>query len=206
MAAASPDSYLVLRRPCAAELREKGSRFAAFLEPVSGLEEARAFRERLEAEHRNTSHHCWAERLGWPAVEHSSDAGEPKGTAGEPIARVLRARGLSDVCAVVVRWFGGVKLGKGGLARAYSGVVVAALETARVERRFPMIALRLRMPYDRVGAVQRLARAHRAEWLDERYGALVESTLRSRRDAESALRSALADLRVEVVSEPEDRS
>lgn len=163
-------------------------------------------RERIAADHRDASHHCWAQRIGWPAVEHSSDAGEPRGTAGEPIARALRAGELSDVCAVVVRWFGGVKLGKGGLARAYAAATAAALDEARFERRHPMTQLHLRMPYDRVGAVQHLARAHAAEWLRERFGVDVEATLRLPVAAEEALRSALADLRVEVASSPEDHS
>ena len=178
----------------------------ALLEPVPDLEAAKAFRGQVAANHRDATHHCWAERIGFPALEHSSDEGEPRGTAGEPIARVLCSHELSDVVAVVVRWFGGVKLGKGGLARAYAGAVAAALEDARFERRFPMVRIRVRMAYDRVGAVKHLARAHAAEWLAQRYGVEAEVTLRVRAEAEAAVRSALADLRVEVVSGQEDDS
>lgn len=189
-----------------AEVREKGSKFLARVEPVSDPHDARAFRERLAESYRDATHQCWAERLGWPAVERWSDAGEPRGTAGEPILRVLRAHELSNVAAVVVRWFGGVKLGKGGLARAYSGALVEALEGASFEACFPMASLRLRMAYDQIGAVKHLARVRGAEWLAARYGVDVEVTLRMRADVEAEVRSGLADLRAEVVSEPEDHS
>lgn len=203
---AHPGSYRVLRGPRSGELREKGSKFLALLRPVAGGDAASAFRREVEASHRDATHCCWAERIGSPARERSSDAGEPRGTAGEPIVRVLRSHELSDVAAVVVRWFVGVKLGKGGLARAYAGAVAAALEDARFERCFPMARLRVRMAYNRMGAVKHLARVHAAEWLAESYGADVEVTLRIRADAEAAVRSALADLPAEVVSEAEDDS
>lgn len=200
------ESYRVLVAPTTAEVREKGSRFLAVLEPVSDVGAAKAFREALAARHRDASHHCWVERIGFPALERLSDAGEPRGTAAEPMARVLRAREISDVTAVVIRWFGGVKLGKGGLARAYSSSVAAALEAGRFERRFPMAKLRLRMAYSQIGAVQHLARAHAAEWLEERFDTVVEATLRLRADAVETVRVALADLRVEVRGLPEDDS
>ncbi|MCP4201606.1 MAG: YigZ family protein [bacterium] len=194
-----PGSYRVLREPCSGELREKGSRFLALLEPVLDSEAAVAYRREVAGRYRDASHHCWAQRIGWPAEEHSSDAGEPSGTAGEPIARVLRFHELSDITAIVVRWFGGVKLGKGGLARAYAGAVAAALESARFEERFPTTRLRVRMAYDRIGAVKRLARVHGAKWTVESYGADVEVTLGVRTQLEEVVRAALADLRVEVL-------
>ena len=101
-----------------AELREKGSRFLAVVSPVESESDAREELRQLERRYPDATHHCWAWRLGWPSRERSSDAGEPHGTAGEPILRVLRGAGLSNTLAVVVRWFGGVKLGKGGLVRA----------------------------------------------------------------------------------------
>lgn len=201
-----PGSYRALEKPCSAELREKGSRFLALLGPVANSDEARSFRSGLAAVHRGATHFCWAERVGQPAIERFSDAGEPRGTAGEPIARTLRGHQLSDVVAVVVRWFGGVKLGKGGLSRAYAGAVAAALENASFEERFPTIHLRVRMAYDKVGAVKHTALSHRAEWLSEEYGAGVEVTLRVRKGAEAALLSTLADLRVEAVLVTEDGS
>ena len=78
----------------------------------------------------DATHHCFAWRLGWPPAERAADAGEPAGTAGQPILRALRGAGLTDVVVVVVRWFGGTKLGKGGLARAYAGATPAGARDA----------------------------------------------------------------------------
>jgi uncharacterized YigZ family protein len=199
-------SYRVLGSACSAELREKGSRFLALLHPVATEDAAGRLRERLAAEHRDASHYCWAQRIGWPPRERSSDAGEPRGTAGEPIARVLRAGELSDVLAVVIRWFGGTRLGKGGLARAYSRAVSAALEDAVLDTRHATARLRLVMPYGKVGAVKRLIRSGEIDWLDEEYGAEVAAGLRVRLELVTEVLSALADLRVEAEVLPEDHS
>src|SRR5205085_1574089 len=83
--------------------------------PAADEAAAKALLSALEREMPNATHHCWAWRLGSPPRERGADAGEPAGTAGMPILQVLRGAGLSDVMAVVVRWYGGVKLGKGGL-------------------------------------------------------------------------------------------
>lgn len=198
--------YRVLKAPCSAEIREKGSRFLALVQPVGLSSEAKAFRKRLEREHRGASHHCWAQRIGWPPAERWSDSGEPRGTAGEPIVRVLRSRELSDVLAVVIRWFGGTKLGKGGLARAYSAAVAAALEPGRFEARHATSLIRFRTSYEKVGALKRLVRPGEVEWLEESYGAEVAGILRVRLDLEADVREALADLCIEARPGPEDHS
>ncbi len=202
----SASSYRVLGSACTAELREKGSRFLALVHPVADEGEGGRLRERLAGRYRDASHLCWAQRLGWPSRERWSDAGEPRGTAGEPIARILRSRELSDVVAVVIRWFGGTKLGKGGLARAYSAAVSAALESAVFDTRHATARLRLRLPYDKVGAVKRLVRPGEIDWLDEEYGAEVAAGLTVRRELVAEVLSALANLRIEAEVEPEDHS
>src|SRR5215213_8216716 len=138
------------------EIREKGSRFLAWIGPAAGEDAAKAALDGLARQYPDASHHCWAWRLGSPPRERSSDAGEPSGTAGVPILQVLRGAGLSDVMAVVVRWFGGTKLGKGGLARAYAAAAREALPQLPVVVRVPTVLLALRIPYEKVGAVKRL--------------------------------------------------
>ncbi|HVS14976.1 MAG TPA: YigZ family protein [Thermoanaerobaculia bacterium] len=142
--------------PARAELREKGSRFLALVEPVRDAASARARIEALAREHRDATHVCWAWRLLEPPSERCSDAGEPMGTAGPPILRALAAEGLSDVLGVVVRWYGGTKLGKGGLARAYAAATRAALAATTVAERRPSLRLEVQVRYEGVGAVQRL--------------------------------------------------
>ena len=181
-----------------AEIREKGSRFLAVLSPAAGEEEARAALAALVRRHSGATHHCWAWRLGAPPRERSSDAGEPAGTAGAPMLRVLRGSGLSDVLAVVVRWFGGVKLGKGGLARAYAGAVRAALDRLPVATRVPVVRLDLEAPYERVGAVKRLIHPPEIELEREDYGETARLVLRVHAERRPALASALAELGVAI--------
>lgn len=179
-----------------AEIREKGSRFLAIVGPAADEEAAKARLAALERELPDATHHCWAWRLGDPPRERSADAGEPSGTAGVPILQVLRGAGLSDVLAVVVRWFGGTKLGKGGLARAYAGAAREALPTLPVILRVPTARLALRVSYEKVGAVKRLVHPPEVELESEEYGEDARLVLTVHEERMGALREALADLGV----------
>ncbi|HYO14043.1 MAG TPA: YigZ family protein [Thermoanaerobaculia bacterium] len=183
-----------------AEIREKGSRFLAFVLPATDEAAARALLEDLARRHPDATHHCWAWRLGSPARERSSDAGEPAGTAGVPILQVLRGAGLSDALAVVVRWFGGTKLGKGGLARAYAAAAREALQGLPVAVRVPMVRMALEVPYERVGAVKRLIHPPEVELEGEEYGETARLVLSVQEDRWDALQEALADLGIPLSS------
>lgn len=182
------------------EIREKGSRFLAWIGPVTGEnpeDAARAALDRLARRYPDATHHCWAWRLGSPPRERSSDAGEPSGTAGVPILQVLRGfqgTGLSDVLAVVIRWFGGTKLGKGGLARAYAAATREALAGLPAVLRVPTVRLVLDIPYERVGAVKRLIHPPAVELESEEYGERARLVLAVHEERREALRQALADL------------
>jgi len=130
-------SYLVIAAGGAAEIEIKRSRFLCTLERVSEETAARAVVDRLRKEHWDARHHCSAFVLGPDAtIQRSSDDGEPSGTAGAPMLEVLRGQGVSDVVAVVTRWFGGTLLGAGGLVRAYGDAVRTALDSVGLlERR-----------------------------------------------------------------------
>jgi uncharacterized YigZ family protein len=108
----------------------KGSRFVTTVVPVTDEAAARAVVREIEAELPGATHHCWALRLHRPALERAVDAGEPSGSAGRPILAALVGRDVVDACVVVTRWFGGTKLGVGGLVRAYGGAAAAALDRA----------------------------------------------------------------------------
>ncbi|WP_374968303.1 IMPACT family protein [Terrabacter sp. BE26] len=128
-----PTRYLTLAAPAAAELEVKRSRFVCDVAPASSEEEARAFVEHVRSGSRDARHHCTAYVLGADgATQRGNDDGEPPGTAGAPMLDVLRGRGLTDVVAVVTRWFGGTLLGTGGLIRAYGDAVSLALDSARL--------------------------------------------------------------------------
>ncbi len=177
-----------------AEIREKGSRFLAVIGPADGEEAAKAGLAAVARRFPDATHHCWAWRVGAPPRERSSDAGEPAGTAGVPILQVLRGAGLSDVLAVVVRWFGGTKLGKGGLARAYAAATREALQTLPVAVRVPAVRLALQLPFERVGAVKRLIHPPAVELASEEYGQEARLVLVVQEQHQMALREALADL------------
>lgn len=177
-----------------AEIREKGSVFLAVLGPAADEAAAKALLAGLEKEFPDATHHCWAWRLGAPPRERSADAGEPTGTAGVPILQVLRGAGLSDVMAVVVRWFGGTKLGKGGLARAYAAAAREALQGLPVVRKVPTARLAIEVPYEKVGAVKRLLRPPEIELEAEEYGAAARLVLAVHEEREETLREALAEL------------
>jgi uncharacterized YigZ family protein len=177
-----------------AEIREKGSVFLAILGPAADEEAAKARMAELAREFPDATHHCWAWRLGDPPRERASDAGEPAGTAGVPILQVLRGSGLSDVLAVVVRWYGGTKLGKGGLARAYAAAAREGAVGLPVTTRVPTARLSLRVPYERVGAVKRLVHPPEVELEREEYGEDALLVLVVHEEREKPLREALADL------------
>ncbi|QNN51627.1 YigZ family protein [Nocardioides mesophilus] len=138
-------SYLTVARSASAELEVKRSRFLGHVERVGSEVEARAVVDRIRKQHWDARHHCSAFVLGHDgAVQRSHDDGEPSGTAGAPMLEVLRGREVSDVVAVVTRWFGGVLLGAGGLVRAYGDATRAALDEAGVRRRLLMSRYDLR--------------------------------------------------------------
>jgi uncharacterized YigZ family protein len=194
--AAEPGAgYPVPAGEARAELREKGSRFLAAVAPAADEAAAQAFLARLRGEHPDATHHCFAWRVGPGPRERASDAGEPAGTAGPPILAVLRGRGLRDVVAVVVRWFGGTKLGKGGLVRAYRDAARLALDGLPVARRVPRLAVPLALSYEQLGAVLRLVHPPEVELAGERYGdGTVELVLSVRADQRRAVAAALADI------------
>lgn len=186
--------YLVPAAPAHAELRERGSRFLALLTPVADEAAARAILVEVSAQHEDATHRCWAWRLGSPPRERAHDAGEPRGTAGAPILRALQAAGLSDALLVVVRWFGGTKLGKGGLVRAYGAAARAAVAVVPTHRRLRRLRVTLELPYTQVGSVQRLLRPPEVELLEQLYGervrivlAVAEGRLEEVRDLAAAL-------------------
>lgn len=129
-------SYLTVAGPATAEIEVRRSRFLCRIEPVRDEDAARAVVDEQRRRYWDARHHCSAFVLGADGgVQRSNDDGEPSGTAGAPMLEVLRGREVSDVVAVVTRWFGGVLLGAGGLVRAYSDAVRAGLDAAGLRER-----------------------------------------------------------------------
>lgn len=143
--------------PVEVETVVKKSRFLALLSPVATVAEADAVVAAVRKEHWDARHHCVALVVGTHAdQQRSSDDGEPSGTAGVPMLEVLRHREVTDVVAVVTRWFGGILLGAGGLVRAYSGAVTAALDAAHVVRRAVLTEALVDVPHADAGRLHGL--------------------------------------------------
>lgn len=153
-------SYLTVAGPAEVEIEVRRSRFLCRVERVDSEEAARAVVEAERKRHWDARHHCSAFLVG-PAgeVQRSNDDGEPSGTAGAPMLEVLRGREVSDVVAVVTRWFGGVLLGAGGLVRAYGDAVRAGLDEAGVRRRRLLDRFVVDVPHGEVGRLENALRA-----------------------------------------------
>ena len=175
----------------------KRSRFITTLNYTPAVEEARAFVGQVRVEFPDASHNCWAYLVGPPGSSGTvgmSDDGEPHGTAGRPMLGVLLHSGVGDVTAVVTRYFGGTKLGKGGLVRAYSGGVQAVLEKLPLADRIVYKRLSVVIDYASVTPFQRLLPECEAEVENEVYGADVEFHLKLPQERVGAFKAALVDL------------
>lgn len=166
------------------EYEEKRSRFVAVLRRCDDEDDARALIADLRAAHPAARHHCSAFLVDVPGanrIERSNDDGEPSGTAGIPMLDVLRGSGLTGVSAVVVRWFGGTKLGTGGLVRAYSAAVTAAIDEAwrlgRVVEVVETPAWTADVDHSVAGGLESALRAAGAQVLDIAYGRRVTMTV-----------------------------
>ncbi|MEM9558535.1 MAG: YigZ family protein [Acidobacteriota bacterium] len=172
----------------------KGSRFLADVLPVASRESVAERLESVRDELRGASHHCYAWRLGSdPEAMRYSDDGEPSGTAGRPILAEIDGREITDVLVVVTRWFGGTKLGTGGLLRAYGAAAASALDRATILEREITDTLHLRFGYGLTGPVQGVLSAHALEPVASAYGADVHLELAVPVERIDALRRDLVD-------------
>ncbi|HEY3340530.1 MAG TPA: YigZ family protein [Anaerolineae bacterium] len=172
------------------------SRFICTIAEARSTDEATAFIRRVKERYHDASSHAYAFHIGFGAsiTDGCNDGGEPSGTAGRPMLAVLQGSGLGDVAAVVSRWFGGTKLGTGGLVRAFSGALKAALEvlprTERVERK----TFLLDVPYPLYERVKLLVAARGGALAGEEFGVSVVLTLVFAVDDVEPFRAALRDL------------
>lgn len=171
----------VIARDGEYEIEVQRSRFLCTVARVTNVDEASAVIARVRRAGPNAHHHCFALRIGDPdtggLTARSNDDGEPAGTAGVPMLEVLTRRGLTDVVAVVSRWFGGTKLGAGGLVRAYSGVLTAALDAVGELRRVRHRELLVAVPHDRAGRLEHHLRNSSYRLRGVEYGSDVTFTV-----------------------------
>jgi len=165
------DTYLSIASESQSSIREKASKFLAFASPVRNEEEVKVYLEKLKKDHFNANHHCYAYRLGHPdaGVYRINDDGEPSGSAGRPIYGQLLSRNLSDLIVVVVRYFGGTKLGVPGLIHAYKSAASDSLDHSRIITKVITSQLCVRFPVLQMNDVMRILKQEEADILSQEY-------------------------------------
>ncbi|TYL48239.1 YigZ family protein [Marinomonas sp. IMCC 4694] len=151
------DYYLSPTHTQRFDLEIKNSQFITHVCRTKGRDKAKAFIEEMRQRYPDANHHCWAFVAGVPNNVHlwdQSDDGEPKGTAGKPMLNVLQHSDFGETTVVVTRFFGGVKLGAGGLVRAYSQAVQEALAQTEYENIYPRLPVQLKISYPLLGKVE----------------------------------------------------
>lgn len=202
MAAASPPGSDASRYPIPARVHRveeviQRSRFFTTVAHAPDPEAAHAFIARIRDEFPDATHNCWAFVAGPPGNTTRigmSDDGEPHGTAGKPMLTTLLHGGVGEIVAVCTRYYGGVKLGTGGLSRAYSGGVKLALESLPTEERVDRITVEVTVGYAEVDALQRLVAELDVVVEDEAYGAEVRYRCAVPDSGMDAFRRAVGDI------------
>ena len=152
------------------QIEIKKSRFITYLHRTESEADAKAFLTAIRRLHPDATHHCYAFIIGeHNEIKRSNDDGEPAGTAGVPMLECLDRNHMQDIIAITVRYFGGIKLGAGGLIRAYSKSVSHALSTAQITKKQWMEKYEIRFSYDLIGRIDYYFREHCLEILDKAY-------------------------------------
>jgi uncharacterized YigZ family protein len=190
------DHYRTLAAPT--ELRHKieRSEFLAIAFPIESEEAFFAELTRIQKRDFDATHHCWAFRLFANARSRSSDAGEPSGTAGKPILAAIEGAGVHDAGVVVVRWYGGIKLGTGGLSRAYRDTAAEALRHAQLVDRYLYDRVRVVVPFNALGQIYRLIDPPNVLLAEERFGEENEFVFDVRASLVGELSKRLVELRL----------
>lgn len=151
------DVFQTIQGPTEGLYKEKGSKFLAFAYPVSDAGDVQEMLEELRKKYHDARHHCYAYILGMEdQVYKANDDGEPNHSAGDPILGQIRAFNLTNVLVVVVRYFGGIKLGVGGLVTAYKAAAEDALQQAKTIEIYPTESFSLQFPYELTGEMESL--------------------------------------------------
>lgn len=196
------DTYLTVARLSEGLYKEKMSKFISFAVPVSTLDEAKEAIARYQKEYYDARHVCWAYMLGAARTEYRvNDNGEPSGTAGKPILGQINSFGLTNVLIVVVRYFGGIKLGTGGLIEAYRAAAADAIRANEIVECLVEDDVRIFFEYPFMNDVMRIVKEENATIISQYFDLDCDMTLRQRRTMLPRLRERLS--KVESLRFPE---
>jgi uncharacterized YigZ family protein len=194
------DTYLTLAAPSEGLYKEKGSKFMAFAYPVRTEEEIKNSIAQLHKTYFDARHHCYAYVLGADKNQfRANDDGEPGHSAGDPILGQIRSQNLTDVLIVVVRYFGGIKLGVGGLIQAYRTAAAEALANARIIEKIVTQPFTIRFMYDQLNMVMKLLKDYDVDILSQDFQLDCQLTAAVRKNHYTELLEKLQHIRAEVV-------
>lgn len=179
------------------EIEVERSRFITSVEPVNNPDEAQGFIAEIKAEFPDANHNCWAYLIGPPGSTDQigmSDDGEPHGAAGKPMLTVLQYSGLGDTVVVVTRYFGGIKLGKGGMVKAYTAAVKTALDQLPRSERVDWVYLKATIAYALVTPFERRTAEFELVILSTDYGEQVSYEIRLPKERKEGFRCMFDDL------------
>lgn len=189
------DSYKSIAGVSEGLFKDNGSRFIAKAYPVETEEEVRAIVSALKKEYHDARHHCYAYRLGYLGDRfRANDDGEPSGSAGRPILGQIDSAGLSDILVVVVRYFGGIKLGIPGLIRAYKTSTADALASAEIVEKVAGKFFRIRFGYLSMNAVMKILKEMDLPQKDQEFGMECCLTTRVRLSSEESFRDRIGQV------------
>ena len=191
-----PERYPIPAAAARAEIEVKRSRFIATAVPAFTVEEARAFIARIKSEFSDATHNVPAFIIGHgtAVTAHCNDDGEPSGTAGRPVLAVLQGSGLGDIALVVTRYYGGTKLGTGGLVRAYSDAAKAVLDILPHAEKVPTHTVLLAIPYNYLERIRLLVEKGHGRILEEEFAADITITAQFPTDQFPAFQNDLREL------------
>ncbi len=199
------DSYFTICKEGEGQLREKMSRFIAYACKIKDADEARQIIKRYQNEYHDARHVCWAYMIGPSRSEWQlNDNGEPSGTAGKPILGQINSRNLTDVLVVVVRYFGGIKLGTPGLIAAYREAASLALDDAGVKEMHRMRSVVVSFPYVAADGVMRVVKSAEIDVSDRSFDNLCSMTLSFREDHAAEILGRLSAVEGVAIEERED--
>lgn len=190
------DHYRTIVARVEQAIKIERSEFLAVAFPVASEEAFFEELSKIEKRFFDATHHCWAFRLFAQQRARSSDAGEPSGTAGKPILNAIEGAELFDVAVAVVRWYGGIKLGTGGLSRAYRESAADALRLATPVDRYVYERVAVIVPFDALGTIYRLVHPPDVVLIDEAYGETNVFTFEVRASQAESFRKRLRELRL----------
>ncbi|WP_158859177.1 IMPACT family protein [Lunatibacter salilacus] len=173
------DKFLTLGKKSTGVYKEKGSKFLAFAYPISAEEEIKPILESLKKEFYDARHHCYAYMLGKDQkLFRSNDDGEPNHSAGDPILGQIRSNGLTNVLIVVVRYFGGIKLGVGGLIKAYKTAAMEAINSNEILEGVVTSEMNFSFEYRHTNEVMRIIAMYEMEIISQSFQSICEISLR----------------------------